>query len=39
MLPLFAPLLAFGGKDGAAWAKGINKAVKANLTKKQVTKF
>jgi hypothetical protein len=38
-LPVISPLLMLAGKNGAAWAKGIKKAVKENLEKKQVTKF
>ncbi len=38
-LVLTSPLLAIAGNDGKAWASGIRKAVKADLTKKQVTRF
>jgi hypothetical protein len=38
-LPLFAPMLSLAGKDGRAWSKGINKAVKDHFTKKNPTKF
>ncbi len=39
LLPAFSPLLIVSGESGIAWAKGIRKAVKANVAKKQVTKF
>jgi cellulose synthase/poly-beta-1,6-N-acetylglucosamine synthase-like glycosyltransferase len=39
LLPAFSPLLMIAGGNGVAWTKGIRKAVKANVTKKQVTKF
>jgi hypothetical protein len=39
LLPTFSPLLMLAGGDGVAYAKGIRNAVKANVTKKQVTKF
>ena len=39
MLPFFAPLLSLMGKDGRAWTKGIDQAVKDHLTKKRSTKF
>jgi hypothetical protein len=39
LLPTFSPLLMLAGGDGVAWAKGIRKAVKANITKKDQTKF
>lgn len=39
LLPTFSPLLMLAGGDGVAWAKGIRKAVKANITKKEITKF
>ena len=39
LLPTFSPLLMLAGGNGVAWAKGIRKAVKANVTKKQVTSF
>ncbi len=38
-LPLTSPLLSIAGNDGKAWANGIRKAVKANITKKKITKF
>ncbi len=39
LLPAFSPFLMLAGGNGVAWAKGIRKAVKANVTKKQVTRF
>ncbi|MCW4023424.1 MAG: hypothetical protein NWF01_00100 [Candidatus Bathyarchaeota archaeon] len=39
LLPVFSPLLSIVGRDGVAWAKGIKKAVKANVTKEHPTKF
>jgi hypothetical protein len=39
MLPTFSPLLMLAGGNGVAWAKGIRKALKTNISKKQVTKF
>jgi len=39
LLPVIAPLLALAGEDGRAWAKGIEKAVKANVTKRYPTRF
>jgi cellulose synthase/poly-beta-1,6-N-acetylglucosamine synthase-like glycosyltransferase len=38
-LPVISPLLMLAGKNGEAWSKGIQKAVKENHAKKQVTKF
>jgi len=38
-LPFTSLLLMIAGKDGMAWANGIRKAVRANITKEQVTKF
>jgi cellulose synthase/poly-beta-1,6-N-acetylglucosamine synthase-like glycosyltransferase len=39
LLPAFSPLLILAGGNGVAWAKGIRRAVKANVSKQQVTKF
>ena len=39
LLPALSPLLMLAGENGVAWANGIRNAVKANVTKKQVTKF
>jgi hypothetical protein len=39
LLPTFSPLLMIVGGNGVAWAKGIRKAVKANVTNQEVTKF
>jgi len=39
LLPTFSPLLMIAGDNGVAWSKGIRKAVKARITKKQVTRF
>jgi len=39
VLPMFAPLLAIASVDGRAWVKGIEKAVKANITRKNPTRF
>jgi cellulose synthase/poly-beta-1,6-N-acetylglucosamine synthase-like glycosyltransferase len=39
LLPTFSPLLLFAGGNGAAWARGIRKAVKDSVNKKQVTRF
>jgi hypothetical protein len=39
LLPFFAPLLYLAGKDGKAWTKGINRAFKDHITKKNPTKF
>ena len=38
-LPALSPLLMMAGKNGAAYAKGIRRAVKENQEKEQVTKF
>ncbi len=38
-LPLLAPLLSLGGKDGKAWTTGINRAFRDHITKKNPTKF
>jgi len=39
LLPVIAPLLALAGEDGRAWAKGIEKAVKAHISKTYPTRF
>jgi len=39
LLPVIAPLLALAGKDGRAWARGIEKAMKAHLTKRYPARF
>lgn len=39
LLPAFSPLLMIAGGNGVAWAKGIRKAVKANVSKEKITKF
>lgn len=39
LLPVIAPLLALAGEDGRAWARGIEKAVKAHITKRHLTRF
>ncbi len=39
LLPAFSPLLLAAGGNGVAWAKGIRKAVKSNVSKKQITRF
>ena len=33
VLPIIAPLLALASEDGRAWVRGIQKAVKAHITK------
>jgi hypothetical protein len=39
LLPAFSPLLILAGGNGAAWVKGIRKAVKANIKKTNASKF
>jgi len=39
LLPLTSLLLAVAGEDGMAWAKGIRRALKANITNNHPTKF
>jgi hypothetical protein len=39
ILPLVAPLLAFGGKDGRAWSKGIEKALSDHIKRNSPSKF
>jgi len=39
LLPLISLLLAIAGKDGLAWIRGIRKALKANITQNNPTKF
>lgn len=39
ILPFLAPLLSMAGKDGVAWATGINRAFRDHLTKKNPRKF
>lgn len=39
MLPFFIPFLYFLGNDGKAWTKGIFRAFRDSLMKKDVTKF
>lgn len=39
ILPAFAPMLFIAGKDGKAWALGIEKAVNARIKKTNPTKF
>ena len=39
LLPVAVPSLAIVGKDGRAWMKGINKAVKAHAMKTRPTRF
>ncbi len=39
LLPVIAPLLALASEDGRAWARGIEKAVRAHITKRYPTRF
>jgi len=39
LLPVAAPLLALAGEDGGAWARGIERAVKAHMMKSYPTRF
>jgi len=39
LLPLTAPLLVLAHEDGRAWASGIERAVKAHITKRYASKF
>jgi hypothetical protein len=39
VLPLLAPLLSLMGKDGRAWTKGINRALKDHVKKRNLSKF
>jgi GT2 family glycosyltransferase len=39
LLPAFSPLLVIAGGNGVAWANGIRKAVKARISKNNVTRF
>ena len=39
LLPVVAPLLALAGKDGTAWAKGIERALSTTLKRQYPTRF
>ena len=39
ILPLLAPMLCLAGKDGRSWTKGINRALKDRLMKRNPSKF
>lgn len=39
LLPVIAPLLVLAGKDGKAWVRGIEKAMKAHITNRHPTRF
>jgi hypothetical protein len=39
ILPLLAPMLCLAGKDGQSWTKGINRALKDRLMKRNPSKF